>query len=73
MSVARQPPQQCLCNKASELERTQILEYLGRRFADTITTHSLDNEEMTLCCMNASITLTTLTRALRDNAYFRPV
>ena len=38
-----------------------------------ITTHSLDNEEITLWCMNASITLTTITRALRDNAYLRQV
>ena len=48
MSVAHQPPLLYLCNRASELERTQISECLGRRFADTITTHSLDNEEMTL-------------------------
>ena len=73
MSVARQPPLLCLRNISSELERTQISECLGRRFVDTITTHSLDNEEMTLWCMNASITLTTITRALRDNAYLRPV
>ena len=73
MSVVRQPPLLCLCNRASELEQTQISECLGRRFADSITTHSLDNEEMTLWCMNASITLTTITRALKDNAYVRPV
>ena len=73
MSVARQPFLPCLRNRASELEQTQIWECLGRRFADTITTHSLDNEEMTLWCMNASRTLTTITRALRDNAYLRPV
>ena len=70
MSVARRPPLPCLCNRASELERTLISECLGRRFADTITTHSLDNEEMTLWCMNASITLTIISRALRNNAYF---
>ena len=51
MSVARQPPLPCLCNRASELERTQISECLGRRFADTITTQSLDNEEITLWCI----------------------
>ena len=73
MSVARQPTLPCLRNRASESERTQISECLGRRFADTITTHSLDNEEMTLLCMNASITLTIITRALRDNAYLRIV
>ena len=28
---------------------------------------------MTVWCMNASITLTTITRALKDNAYLRPV
>ena len=44
MSVARQPPLPCLRNGASELERIQISECLGRRFADTISTHSLDNE-----------------------------
>ena len=73
MSVARQPPLPCRRKRASELERTQISECLGQRLADKITTHSLDNEEMTLWCINASITLTTITRALRDNAYLRPV
>ena len=73
MSVAGQPPLPCLRNRASELKRTQISECFGRRFADTITTHSLDNEEMTLWCMNARITLTPITRALKDNAYLRPV
>ena len=73
MSVARQVPLPCLRNRACELERTQISECLGRRFADTITTHLLDNKKMTLWCMNVSITLTTITRAIRDNAYLRPV
>ena len=78
MSVARKPLLPCLRNRASELKRTHISEYLGRRFADTITTHSLDHEEMTLWCIAASITLTTAsitltTRALRNNAYLRPV
>ena len=73
MSLACQTTLPCLRNRASELERTQISECLGRRFADTITTHLLDNEEMTLWFMNASITLTTITRALRDKAYLRPV
>ena len=73
MSVACQLSLPCFRNRASELERTQISKCLARRFADTITTHSLDNEEMTLWCINANITLTTITRALRDNAYLRPV
>ena len=73
ISVARQPPLPCLRNRASELERTQISECLDQQFPDTITTHSLDNKEMTLWCTNASITLTTITRALRDNTYLRPV
>ena len=73
MSVARQPPLPCYRNRASALERPQISECLGRRFADTITIQSLDNNEMTLWCMNASITLTTMTRTLRDKAYLRPV
>ena len=62
MSLARQPPLPCLCNRVIELERTHISEYLDRRFANTITTHSLDNEEMTLWCMNAGITLSTISR-----------
>ena len=73
MNVARQPPLPCLRNKASKFERTQISKCLGQRFVDTFTTHSLGNKEMTLWCMNASITLTTITRALRDNAYLRTV
>ena len=56
ISVARQPPLPCLRNRANELERTQISECLGRRFADTITRHSLDNEEITLLCLSASKT-----------------
>ena len=35
-----------LRNRPSQLERTQISECLAWRFADTITTHSLDNKEM---------------------------
>ena len=39
MSVALQPTLLSYRNRTSELEKTQISECLGRRFADTITTH----------------------------------
>ena len=74
MSVARSSPYPCMRRSGTEAERTRISECLGRSWIYTLSEPpQRKDEENSLWCLNANVSAASITRALRENAYIRPL
>ena len=74
MSVARSSPYPCMRRSVTEAERTRISECLGRSWIYTLSESPKRRDDKNfLWCLNANVSAASITRALRENAYFRPL